>query len=259
MDGEADFAGYSQRADGLTLYAAVHGQTLYVATESPGAGAMNERAVLVASWLDSFLNLPAPLQKAGFSASDPCEPVLVASGGTARWDVCGLAGEELPAFPAAMSAGTNGVLEGALDLRTWYGELPATIYLAAVEYTPGAGGVLVRQTPPGNGNRNLEREEFLAIPLAAMADGNLDGVYDRLDPRLDFVMASIRPNGAGGFDIRWNCVPGRRYQVQYADSIASGPWFDLGAPQTAPASAVTMSYTDASAGTQRFYRVKLVP
>ncbi len=261
MDGSVEFAGYSQRADGLTLYAAVRGQTLYVATQSPGAGATNDRAVLVASWLDSFPSLPAPLQKAGFSASDPCEPALVAGsgGGPARWDVCGLAPGEFPSFPAAMSVSTNGVLEGALDLRTWYGALPDTIYLAAVEYTPGPGGALVRQTPPGNGNGNLEPGEFLAVPLSAIADRNLDGVYDRLDPRLDFVVARIRPNAAGGFEIVWNCVPGRRYQVQFTESLASGQWFDLGPPQTAPAAATTMSYTDTAAGSQRFYRVKLVP
>jgi subtilisin family serine protease len=260
MDGSADFAGYLQRADGLTLYVALRGQTLYVATQSPGANAATDRLILVATWLEPTAYLPPPLEKAGRSASDSCEPVLLGdASGQARWDICGLSPDDVPQFPAEMSATTEGVLEATLDLRSLYGYLPETLYLAAVDYTPGPGGALVAQTPPGNGDGNLDPNEFLKLPVVAVVDGNRDGVYDRLDPQLGFAIAGVRRTPANGFEIVWNCVPDQRYQVQSTESLASGPWFDLGPQQTAPALAVTMSYTDSAPGTQRFYRVKLVP
>src|SRR5205085_2904752 len=99
-------------------------------------------------------------------------------------------------------AQTNGgQLEGTIDLMAAFGAVPQTIYIAAAAYqtadatqTPGSG-LLAAQGPAGNGDGNIDVNEFLQLPIIAIRDENADGKYDRLDPALGFVVSQIFQNG----------------------------------------------------------------
>ena len=96
----------------------------------------------------------------------------------------------------------------------------------------------------------------MPLSIVAIRDENSDSKYDRLDPALDFSVAQIaRDNGST--TITWNSVPGRTYQLEYADSLA-GPWSSLNSQRTAGPVEITLAGTDASAARPRFYRVRLV-
>jgi YD repeat-containing protein len=58
--------------------------------------------------------------------------------------------------------------------------------------------------------------------------------------------------------IEWTSLPGKRYQVQSADSLAPAQWTNLGAEITATETTSSMQDTRTIQG-QRFYRVQLVP
>ncbi len=57
------------------------------------------------------------------------------------------------------------------------------------------GGNLVAQVPFGNGDGNIDPDEFLALSIAAIKDENADGIYDRLDPTLGFGITQITRTG----------------------------------------------------------------
>ena len=262
LNGTVDYAGYLQVSGGMTLYAAVHGQTLYVATRSPGTNGPNDHFIFVSDQIQPTAIVAAPWAKSGLIAAQPTKPYL---GGESQNDFVGwFIDDNAPNdFQLAAKSPTNaGQMEGTLDLITTFGYLPPTIYIAAAAYPTGDGGMLVAQAPAGNGDANIDSNEFLALPTVAITDRNLDGLYDRLDPAIDFVMTSVQPNPVyGGFDIVWNCVPGKTYQLQYCAALSSSTWTDLGGPRTAAAGQISMSATDPGAGatSRRFYRVKLVP
>ena len=96
---------------------------------------------------------------------------------------------------------------------------------------------------------------------AALPDNNLDGVYDRLDPTIAFLVSNAQALPAGGFLITWNSIPGKNYQVQYADNLVTPvAWQDLPGGQTnAMTGQLTLSLTDNTAPSNRFYRVKFLP
>jgi hypothetical protein len=137
--------------------------------------------------------------------------------------------------------------------------MTGTIYLAAAAYTTTNGGALVSQNVTGNGDGNIDSNEFLALSVPALLDNNLDGVYDRLDPTISFVVSAVQATNTG-FIVTWNAVPGRNYQVQFADVLALPvTWQDLPAGQTNAATGqLTLSHTDTAPPTHRFYRVKLL-
>lgn len=96
--------------------------------------------------------------------------------------------------------------------------------------------------------------------LAVDHNGNLR-VSDTYNETIRFVYseiaASLGPNPSGpGFLISWQAVPDDTYQVQFKN-VAGGAWENLGAPVLATGSIGTQ--TDASASSQRLYRVKLMP
>jgi subtilisin family serine protease len=267
MDGEADFPGYLQVGSNMTLYAAVHGRTLYVATLSPGTNGPNDHFILVSDELLPSATANAPWAKAGLVAVQLIKPFLAGESQNDtrpedEWVGWYIDDNAPDPFQLAAKAPTEtGVMEGTLNLITVFGYLPPTIYIAAAAYETDDGGALVAQTPDGNGDDNIDPNEFLALPTVAILDRNHDGLYDRLDPKLDFTVSGNYPNPTGGHDLVWACVPGRKYQLQYCDSLTADTWHDLGTERTADAGQIFMSYTDPTAnGTpQRFYRVKLVP
>ncbi len=256
MDGSVDSTNYLQTASGIPLYAAVRGQMLYVATTSPGTNGPNDHFVFVTDELLPSASASSPWAKVGTVAVAGTKPFLGAESQTAfvGWF-------NPPAFAqAAKSPTSSGQMEGVIDLVQAFGSMPATLYLAAAAYATADGGVLKSQAPAGDGNGNIESNEFLAVPLVALIDNNADGLYDRLDPTLDFVVTDVQ-SGDGTNTVTWASVPGKVYLVEYADS-PPGPWEDLpGGQVAADAGQVTLSVSDPAAGgvLQRFYRIKLLP
>lgn len=72
------------------------------------------------------------------------------------------------------------------------------------------------------------------------------------------ITAVVR-NVAGAFVVTWPSVPGKTYQVLYADA-PGGSWSGDWPQVTAGTGETTLSYKDVTVGTatKRFYRVKLV-
>lgn len=260
LDGAADFPGYLHIGSNMTLYAAVHGQTLYVATWSPGTNGPNDHFIFVSDNVLPAAIANAPWAKAGLVAVQPSKPFL---GGESENDFVGwFIDDNAPNdFQLAGKAPTNaGQMEGTLDLITTFGYLPDMLWIAAAAYETGDSGVLVSQSPAGNGDGNLDPSEFIVMPVVTLLDRNLDGTLDRLDPAMDFKVVEMFPSDLD-FEFVWNCVPHRTYQVQFCDELTLAGWQDLpDARLTAGDGDRTMAWADYPIPVaRRFYRVKLVP
>ena len=63
---------------------------------------------------------------------------------------------------------------------------------------------------------------------------------------------------ATGATVRWQSVPGKKYQVYGRPQVAGETWVALGTPVTAAQN--TAQYLDAGAtGPMKFYRVQVLP
>jgi hypothetical protein len=148
-------------------------------------------------------------------------------------------------------------MEGSIDLASAFGAMPPVVYVAACAYQTANGGALMNIAPVGSGP-NLDPSEFLALPTKAFKDANADGLYDRLDPNLEFRIESAIAHG-GGLRFTYAAVPGRTYRVVYRDAVTDG-WTTLsGSTQSAAGLQITLSQTNAPGTLQRLYRVELLP
>ncbi|MCH7225201.1 hypothetical protein [Haloferula sp. A504] len=255
MDGFADFPGYLLSDPGMTLYAAVRGSTLYLATWAPGEFG-NDHHILVGSSLEATANQPAPWAKAGLTALPADSPFIGAEGDNDYivWSNAGNVGTTM------IRGSRGGQMEATIDLVDAFGTVPATVHLAALAYQSPDGGLLASQAPaPVINDDNLDPDEFLGIPVEALRDENADGLYDRLDPRIDFVTTGFAP-GTGGHQITWNCFPGCRYQIESSPDLGPDNWTPVPeAEVTAGPLDLSLSHPVAIEGTRRFYRVRLLP
>ncbi len=257
MDGNADATGYLEASNGMTIYAAVRGTLLYVATWSPGSNGsgVNDYFIFVSDQLLPSASTIAPWAKMGRIGVAENKPFLAgeSQNAYAGWF-------NAPLTSSFAKASTNsGQLEGVIDLVAAFGSMPQTIYLASAAYGTDDNSPLVAQCPAGNGNGNLDPNEFLALQIPAILDQNADGVYDRLDPARDFLSSAARDNS--DVLLTWNSVPGRNYQVLWSSSLTSG-WQN--APNgffNAGPSQLTLSFRDLGAlnSGPRFYKVQLLP
>jgi len=255
LDGTNDSAGYLLASNGMVLYGAVRGTTLYVATWSPGISGPNDHFIFVTDQL-----LPAgaaaPWAKAGTVAVTTSKPFLAteSQGTYVSWFVNNAA----VGWPCAKSATTGGVLEGTLDLVTAFGSVPANVYLCAAAYQTADGGALAAQCPAGTG-ANIETNEFLVLPLPALRDSWGNGTLDLCDPARGF---KINTAGAQNTNrvLNFSGMPGRNYQVQYTTQLG-GTWTNLPGTNFASPPQTSFNFTDAppAGAQQRFYRVRLLP
>jgi hypothetical protein len=246
MDGTIDSTGY-QIAGGLSLYAAVKGNTLYVAAPATDA---NDQFIMISDSLGSLG--AAPWNKAGQVAFNiNTKPYLAQSGSTkaVSWSNAG-AGSLCPATVPA------GFMEGTMDLAAAFGNVPSKVYIALARYAAGTGGVLVTNTqvPVGNGSSNIETNEFLTVPLSSLRDDTLNGVLDVLEPSAAFSAAFS--NNPGVFVVRWASVPGYSYRVLSTDNLLN-TFQALSPTLVADPGVFSLSYTDAPPPvvSQRLYRV----
>ncbi len=255
MDGAFDSAGYLLANNGMVLYGAVRGTTLYVATWSPGTSGSNDHFIFVTDQL-----LPAgaaaPWAKAGTVARNVNKPFLASESQNSylSWFVNNAATN----WPCAKSATSSGALEGTLDLVAAFGAVPPNLYLCAAAYQTADGGALAAQCPAGSGP-NIETNEFLVLPLSALQDSWGNGTLDLCDPARGFKINSAGVQN-GNRVLNFGAMPGRGYQIQYATQIG-GTWSNLPGTNFAMPPQTILNFTDAPpAGTpQRFYRVRLLP
>ncbi len=257
-DGSVDTTNYVQWATNMYIWAAVNGTKLYVSTWSPGTNGPNDHFIFVTDQLlptASQAALPA-WSKSGSNAVSTNKPYL---GGESANSFVGWfnapTGSQSAKWPTSSRH-----MEGVIDISSAFGSgiMTGTIYIAAAAYSTANGGALASQGPNGNGDGNIDSNEFLALSVPALLDNNLDRVYDRLDSTISYLISDAQPSG-GGIKITWNSVPGKNYQVQYADILATPVnWLDLPGGQTnATTGQLSLSFTDAPSS-NRIYRVKIL-
>lgn len=255
IDGSADFPGYLLSSPGMTIYAALRGNVLYLATWAPGQYG-NDHFLLLSPTLNTTASQPAPWAKAGTTAMAAGAPFVGAesSNNYIGWFNTG-------SSPAQLIRGPQGgQMEATLDLAAAFGTLPPVIHLAAAAYQTNDAGILGSQAPAAtNGDGNIDPPEFLSLPTEVLRDENADGVFDILDPLRGFRITSVIP-GEDGLTLRWPAFPGRSYRIESTTDPASG-WTTLPESEiTAAAMQTELEITLlAAAGDRRFFRVALVP
>jgi hypothetical protein len=165
-----------------------------------------------------------------------------------------------PASSTAKASSTGNIFEGVIDLAEAFGPtVPATIYLAVAAIQTADNGVLAAQAPAAvTANGNIEPGEFLAIPIASVADTAGNNRLDRLDAARQFRVSALRRSGAG-LALDLPTVPGVRYRVEYKAHLTDAEWIPAGTfvtgdgaeDQTIPAAPPEETAPDA----QGFYRV----
>lgn len=255
LDGTFNYPGYLLASSGMVLYGALRGTTLYVATWSTGTSGPNDHFILVSDQLLPSATAAAPWAKTGNVAANTSKPFLASESLNTY-----VAWFQAPASSLAYkSAADSGALAGTIDLVAAFGYVPTNLYLCAAAYQTADGGILAAQCPAGTGP-DIDPGEFFVIPTAALLDNNADGTFDRLDPALGFRLESLE--AVGGYKVKWAAMPGRTYQLVWADTLVGAAWSNLPSSlTTAGPLQLWLSCTDSppAAVTQRFYRVKLAP
>jgi hypothetical protein len=174
IDGLVDSAAWGRATNGLVLYAAIRGNYLYVATQDAGEGGdhfiyMNNQ--LTTSRPANWAKSGQVMQWGAFLADEN-------DGGYNNW--FGPDDQPLAASTnyRSMTSGlnnnsnwNNGVLEGTLNLASYFGSFPSNLYLAAAPFgtVDGSTNYAPSQVPAGNGNGNIEPGEFLALSSRSIA------------------------------------------------------------------------------------------
>ena len=257
LDGAFDYPGYLLASNSMVLYAAMRGTTLYVATWSPGTSGPNDNFIFVSDQLLPSASAPAPWAKAGNVAVATTKPYLASESQNTyiNWYVNGVQTN----WPCAKASTTTGAMEGTLDLIGAFGYPPTNIYLCAAAYITTNGGPLVAQCPAGSGP-NIDTNEFLVIPVAALRDSLGSGTFDLCDPARGFKILSASSQDTN-CALSFAAMPGRAYQIQFVNALG-GVWNNLqGGSNFAVPPQMILNFTDAPiTGTpQRFYRVLLLP
>jgi hypothetical protein len=260
MDGNPDFGGYLLSNPGMTIYAAVRGDRLYVATWSPGdngSGFGSDHFLFLSDTLLPSATTPAPWVKAGQIAIPENKPFLAGESTTtfASWFNAPVGSTTLAKSPL-----NSGALEGSIDLVAAFGSIPENLYIASVAYGTEDGQGINSQAPSGNGNNNLEPSEFLRIPVASIRDRALNGTYDILDPARGFRVKGVSFNSQSRPVLVWDVLPGKKYFVYGRDDLTVESWSLLNpGGWNADPGQWEMIYTDPNppAGGRRFYRVEM--
>lgn len=257
VNGTFAYPGYLLASNGMVLYGAIRGTTLYVATWSPGTNGPNDHFIFVSDQLMSSASAPAPWAKTGNIAVATTKPYLASESLNSyiSWYTNGNQAN----LPCAKSITNSGSMAGTIDLVQVFGSMPPTLYLCAAAYITTNSGPIASACPPSPGP-DIGTNGFFAIPTAALLDNDSDGTFDRLEPTGAFKLLSL-PSPSGKPAMTWGAMPGHSYQVVTSPSPL-GPWSNLpSAFTTAGPFQLNLAFTDAptAAITQRFYKVKLIP
>lgn len=160
MDGTKDAPATQLAANGgLDLHAHWNGTSLYVAsTKASTAG--GDVFIFVSDAPGSLK--ASPWGKAGQVATWSRFLANEQDNNWAGW--FDAAGNTKTATSLKQSSGT--ILEGTIDLATELGTVPTKIYLAVGKFGNGNGGTLSAQAPTGNGDGNLDVNEWVEFALS---------------------------------------------------------------------------------------------
>jgi hypothetical protein len=168
LDGLLDNPAWQRASNGLNLYAAIRGNTLYVATQDAGEG--NDHFLYVASAVST--QRPANWAKSGTIMQWSAFMADENNSGFHDWfDAAGVALTDQNTYNT-MTAGLNnngtngnGVLEGTMNVPSHFGSWPTQLLFAAAPYGTADGGALAfsAQVPSGNGDGDIQSGEFLAL------------------------------------------------------------------------------------------------
>lgn len=163
MDGVLDEAAMALATeDGRTLWYAIEGDTLYLATNDAGEGN------------DIFIYL----------ADEPGTPRDAnwgKSGQVAGWD--GFVADEndndyegwFDASGEAATGPNGGVLEATIDLGDLFGDTPEDVYLAVAHFATADGGSLEWLLGELSANGSIEADEYVRLVLEASLPGDFNG------------------------------------------------------------------------------------
>jgi hypothetical protein len=259
VDGAFEYPGYLLASNGMVLYGAVRGTTLYVATWSPGTNGPNDHFIFVSDQLLSSASVAAPWAKSGNVAVASTKPFLAGESQNTyvSWYINN-ASISSTNFTCAKASTTSGAMSGTLDLVAAFGSMPTTLYLCAAAYITTNGGSLVAQCPAGSGP-DLGTNGFLEMPVAALRDSYGNGTFDLCDPSRGFKILSVTAPSTNRA-LSFAAMPGRSYQAQIASSPA-GPWTNLPSGSnyaTPPQMMLNLTDSPPPSASQRFYRIKLL-
>jgi C1A family cysteine protease len=148
---------------GLSLWGAVNGDFLYLATEGTALTFGQDRFLLVTANPDQ--TGVAPWAKAGQVLAWNYYLGAEESNLWSGWFDAVEVHQIGPGFAKAH----GGVLEGVLDLEALYsGSPPDTLWIAAAGYETSEGGALFSQSPAGDGDGDLEAGEYHAIATTVL-------------------------------------------------------------------------------------------
>lgn len=148
-----------------SLYAARHGDWLYVATTAPTSGGP-DRFILIARQPGAMK--AAPWAKSGQVATWDHYLALEGSNGWNGWfDSEGT--QPITGSNFACAATQGAILEGYMNMQAAWGSVPAKVYLCAAGYETQDGGALRsgEQVPVAlNPDANIQANEYLEFPFA---------------------------------------------------------------------------------------------
>lgn len=160
MDGKVDSSAIKISSNqNIDLYVDWNGSELYCATQS--AQSQNKDVfIFVSDSLRNLINSP-----------------WIKSGKVMQWNAF-LGNESTNNWSGWFDASgivqnTSGqFLEGTINLSNEFGYIPSKVYLAIGLYQTQDGGTLLAQCPPGNGNLDIEANEFyeLILPMTSNRD-----------------------------------------------------------------------------------------
>jgi hypothetical protein len=252
LNGLAEQAGYLRSNPGMTIYAAVRGDELYVATWSTGVHpedtGRNDHFLFVTDTLLPGASAAAPWGKSGNVAVAPDKPFIGAESENTY-----VAWFNAPAGASAVKSPFSArQMEGVIDLAAAFGTVPEVVYVAAAAYGTLDSGGLAAQAPAGTGP-DLDPHDFLALYTEAIRDEAGTGIYDWLDPERAFAAREIA-RGPGGVGLHWRAVPGQSYTVEQADPTLT-VWTAV-TNLTAGLHDIALEWADTTVGaTSRVYRV----
>jgi len=185
IDGLLDNPSWLRGQNALRLYAAIKGNDLYVATQDAGEG--SDHFIYVASMLSTQRTAnwakSGTIMQWGAFLADENDGAAQGWYGDNQQNLTNY--ENYKSMTSGLNNnepyGTNGVLEGSIDLAAHFGTFPQQIFLAAAPFGNLDGGALVSsaQVPAGNGDGNIDANEFLtlnardiALDLPVAAAGN---------------------------------------------------------------------------------------
>jgi hypothetical protein len=148
-------------------------------------------------------------------------------------------------------------MEGVVDLIEIFGQMPDSIYLAAVAYQTDNGGQLGSQAPDGNGDGNLDPDELMEFPIDTLRDSTGSGTFDRLDPGRAFRIRSLNPGGTGN-ELTVPVIPGRSYRVLSSADLSPDSWTELTTFTAAPGEDLVIIEDAVNASDpNRFYKIEI--